>query len=363
MICQWFSWVTKSLVKIIGKSSHEWSKKLLFVVTNVLLYFLRAILCLEYIIPLQTWFAHVGIVAKDGLFWLNIVMSSQLICDVTRTRGTGIVRSYSSIVFAGAHHWSPISLVPHLIDPPSHWSPISLVPHVIGLPNGTHAPPISLVPHLIGPPDSLVPRLIGPPSHWSPISLVPQLAPMHHPFHWSPISLVPHPIGPFSPVGPPIHKSPPHCLNSMAPFSLVPPCNPFSCSHWSPISLVPQSNPGYTVPIGPPSHWSPSLTLSTLFSLVPKPWSHSSHWSPISLVPQCNPGYTVLIGPPSHWLPLITFPTLLSLVPHLIGPFSGPQGSVLSTPQILDPIFGVWIGPTLWVPKWDQWDGGPMRTV
>ena len=26
MICQWFSWVTKSRVKIIGKSPHEWPK-------------------------------------------------------------------------------------------------------------------------------------------------------------------------------------------------------------------------------------------------------------------------------------------------------------------------------------------------
>ena len=35
--------------------------------------------------------------------WLNIVTSSQLICGVTRTRGTGIVTSYSSIVLARAN--------------------------------------------------------------------------------------------------------------------------------------------------------------------------------------------------------------------------------------------------------------------
>ena len=191
----------------------------------------------------------------------------------------------------------------------------------------------------------MVPHLTGHPSHWSPISLVSQLAPTHRPFHWSPISLVPHPIGPFSPAGPPIHKSPPHCLNSMAPFSLVPPCNPLypvligPPSHRSPnVTLViqfplvphlicPQCNPRYTVLIGPPSHWSPNLTLSTLFSLVPhligppmRPWLHSSHWSPISLVPQCNPGYTVLIGPPSHWSPNVVLVIQFSLVPHLIGP-------------------------------------------
>ena len=51
----------------------------------------------------QLSIAHFAIVAKDGLFWLNIVTLSQLICDVTRTRVTGIVASYSSIVFARAN--------------------------------------------------------------------------------------------------------------------------------------------------------------------------------------------------------------------------------------------------------------------
>ena len=44
-ICQWFSQVTKSRVKIIGKSHHEWPQKSLFTVTNVLFYFLHTILC------------------------------------------------------------------------------------------------------------------------------------------------------------------------------------------------------------------------------------------------------------------------------------------------------------------------------
>ena len=151
----------------------------------------------------------------------------------------------------------------------------------------------------------MVPHLTGPPSHWSPISLVPQLAPTHRPFQWSPISLVPHPIGPFSPAGPPIHKSPPHCLNSMAPFSLVTPCNPF-----------------YPVLIGPPSHRSHNVTLVIQFSLVPHLISPPNVIlvTQFSLVPQCNPGYRVLIGPPSHWSPNVTLSTLFSLVPHLIGP-------------------------------------------
>ena len=114
VICQWFSRVTKSRVKIIGKSPHEWQKKSLFTVTNVLFYFLHAILYLKHTIPLfhilntpfrykQSSIVHFAIVARDGLFWLNIVTSSQLICDVTRTRGTGIVTSYSLIVLARAN--------------------------------------------------------------------------------------------------------------------------------------------------------------------------------------------------------------------------------------------------------------------
>ena len=47
--------------------------------------------------------ADFAIVAKGGLFWLGIVTSPQLICDVTRRRHTGIVTSYSSIVIARAN--------------------------------------------------------------------------------------------------------------------------------------------------------------------------------------------------------------------------------------------------------------------
>ena len=51
----------------------------------------------------QSSIAHFAIVARDGVFWLNIVTSSQLICDVTQTRGTGIVTSLPSIVLARAN--------------------------------------------------------------------------------------------------------------------------------------------------------------------------------------------------------------------------------------------------------------------
>ena len=41
----------------------------------------------------QSSIPQFAIVASDGLFWLNIVTSSQLMCDVTRTRATSIVTS------------------------------------------------------------------------------------------------------------------------------------------------------------------------------------------------------------------------------------------------------------------------------
>ena len=100
----------KSWVKIIGKSYHECPEKSLFMVTNVLFYFLLAIIYPEHTIPLKTiidrWFA---IVAKDGLFRLSIVTSPQWICDVMRMWRSGIVTSYWSIVPARAN-WRKVDL-------------------------------------------------------------------------------------------------------------------------------------------------------------------------------------------------------------------------------------------------------------
>ena len=61
------------------------SPKSLFTVTNVLFYFLHAIWCPKHTIPLEQFpIADLAIVAKDSLFWLSIVTSPELICDVTR---------------------------------------------------------------------------------------------------------------------------------------------------------------------------------------------------------------------------------------------------------------------------------------
>ena len=74
------------------------TQKSLFTVTDVLFYFLHTILR-----PWMHKIVDFAIVARDGLFWFSIVTSLQLFCDITRTRVTGIVTSYSLIVLACAN--------------------------------------------------------------------------------------------------------------------------------------------------------------------------------------------------------------------------------------------------------------------
>ena len=80
-------------------TSHEWKSFANHITSDkksLLRDFLHVILCPEYTIPLkESPITHFAIVTKDGLFWLSIATSSQLICDVTRTRDTSIVTSYS----------------------------------------------------------------------------------------------------------------------------------------------------------------------------------------------------------------------------------------------------------------------------
>ena len=104
-ICQWFSRVTKSRVKIIGKSHHEWPKncysrqRMHYFISYTLFYVHGT----HNSAKKPSSIAHFATVAKDGLFWLRIVTSPELICDVTRTRDTSIVTSHSSIVLARAN--------------------------------------------------------------------------------------------------------------------------------------------------------------------------------------------------------------------------------------------------------------------
>ena len=70
----------------------------------IILFLTRYFFHPEHTIPLkQLSIADFAIVAKDGVLRLGIVTSPQLIFDVTRTKGTGIVTSYSSIVLACAN--------------------------------------------------------------------------------------------------------------------------------------------------------------------------------------------------------------------------------------------------------------------
>ena len=68
VIFQWFSRVTKSRVKIIGKSHHEWTKTSLFTATNVLFYLLHAILCLEHTIQQKNYGSFISPLSPWKIF-------------------------------------------------------------------------------------------------------------------------------------------------------------------------------------------------------------------------------------------------------------------------------------------------------
>ena len=103
--------VTKSRVKIIGKSHHEWPKIAIHGNKYFILFLTRYCMSWTQFRSKQSSIVHFAIVTKDGLFWLSIVTSPQLICEVTQTRGNSIVTSYSSIPLARANwhkgdlHW------------------------------------------------------------------------------------------------------------------------------------------------------------------------------------------------------------------------------------------------------------------
>ena len=120
------AWVTanndffRSRVRWFAKDFHAWRSHKWKLLVNHLRSDHKIVLqgneciILFHIRQFMTWTHHSAknshrslispnVVTKDGLFWINIVTSPQLICDVTRTQGTGIVTSYSSIVFACAH--------------------------------------------------------------------------------------------------------------------------------------------------------------------------------------------------------------------------------------------------------------------
>ena len=83
----------KSLFTVTGASN-----KIIHFISYALFYVLNTQFCWK-----QLSIADFAIVAKDGLFWLSIETSPQLICDVTQTWSTGIMTLYSSIVLARAN--------------------------------------------------------------------------------------------------------------------------------------------------------------------------------------------------------------------------------------------------------------------
>ena len=89
-------------MKIIGKSHHAWPKGRYSRQRRY--YHLHGFfMSWTHKFRLQqSSIVHFAIVTNDGVFWLSIVTSPQLICDVTWTPGTSIVTSYSSIVLARA---------------------------------------------------------------------------------------------------------------------------------------------------------------------------------------------------------------------------------------------------------------------
>ena len=81
-----------------------------YFISNTLFYVLHT--------PFRCKQSSITIDAKDSPFRINIVTSSQLICDVMRTRGTDILTSYSSIVLARAkcrkgdlHQWITTAII------------------------------------------------------------------------------------------------------------------------------------------------------------------------------------------------------------------------------------------------------------
>ena len=90
--------------KIIAESPHEWQKIVIHGNECIILFLTRYFLSWTHKSAKNYHRALIfAIVAKGGLFWPRIVTSPQMICDVMRTRNTGIVTSYLSIVIARAN--------------------------------------------------------------------------------------------------------------------------------------------------------------------------------------------------------------------------------------------------------------------
>ena len=86
-------------MKIIAESPHDLQKKIVIPGNECITLFLTS----SFVAWSYNSTKLSTAVAKNGLFCPRIVTREQLICDVTRTWGTGIVTSYSSIDVARAN--------------------------------------------------------------------------------------------------------------------------------------------------------------------------------------------------------------------------------------------------------------------
>ena len=102
-ICQWFSRVTKSRVKIIGKSHHEWPKNRYS--WQRMYYFISYTLFYVPGIHNSAENHHPSLISQlsPRTAFSDFVTPPELICDVTLTPDTSIVTSYSSIILAHAN--------------------------------------------------------------------------------------------------------------------------------------------------------------------------------------------------------------------------------------------------------------------
>ena len=98
VIYQWILRVTKSRIKIIGKSHTEGPKIVTHGDECIISFRVRYFMFWTHNSTEQSSIAHFAIVAKVSRSWLSIVTSPRLICIIKWTRGTVIMTSFSSIV-------------------------------------------------------------------------------------------------------------------------------------------------------------------------------------------------------------------------------------------------------------------------
>ena len=100
--------VTKSRMKVIVVLPHEWQKVVIYANAYIILFLTRYFMYGTHL-PVKSNQRSFISPLSPRTFCSDFVTSSQLICDVTRTRGNGIVTSHSLVVLARAN-WHKVDL-------------------------------------------------------------------------------------------------------------------------------------------------------------------------------------------------------------------------------------------------------------